>query len=234
MARVPLVQDDDETARVTGVFGTFKDEGRAPSDIYRALANVPGLMTAHRALPEALRGREHCPPRLRELAVLRLAQLVGSAYEWSHHRPMALDAGVTTEQAAALAAWRDSAAFGPAERLVLTATEAVHAMAVTDELFSALEAGLGQAGAMELIVVVSQYEAVARIIQALGVQVEADHQRHLTDWVPSRGELPRRHGVIAGKGQVARVHRNGHAGYLRGEIGVEVERGVGDVLRVQP
>ena len=102
MARVPLVQDDDEAARATGLFDTFKHEGRPPSDIFRALANVPGLMTAHRALPQALRAREHCPPRLRELAVLRLAQLAGSAYEWSHHRPMALDAGVTADQAAAL------------------------------------------------------------------------------------------------------------------------------------
>ena len=35
---------------------------------------------------------------------------------------------------------------------------------------------------MEFIVVVSQYEAVARIIQALGVEVEADHRQHLADW----------------------------------------------------
>jgi 4-carboxymuconolactone decarboxylase len=185
MSRVPLVQDDDEAARATGLFDTFKDEGRDPSDIYRALANVPGLMMAHRALPQALRGRESCPPRLRELAVLRLAQLVGSAYEWSHHRPMALHAGVTAEQAAALAAWRESAVFSPPERLVLAAAEAVHQMAVTDELFGALEAELGRPGAMELIVVISQYEAVARIIQALGVEVEADHRQHLTDWAPS-------------------------------------------------
>jgi len=184
MARVPLVQDDDEAARATGIFDGFTDEGRAPSDIFRALANVPGLMLAHRALPGALRGRENCPPRLRELAVLRLAQLVGSAYEWSHHRPMALAAGVTADQAAALADWRESAAFGPAERLVLAATEAVHAIAVPEDLFGQLEAELGRPGAMELIVVVSQYEAVARIIQALGVEVEADHQRHLIDWTP--------------------------------------------------
>jgi hypothetical protein len=45
-----------------------------------------------------------------------------------------------------------------------------------------LEAALGQPGAIELIVVVSQYEAVARIIQALGVEVEADHAQHLVDW----------------------------------------------------
>src|SRR5215467_2621685 len=155
MARVPLVQDDDEAARAGGIFDTFKDEGRDPSDIFRALANVPGLMMAHRALPQALRGRESCPPALRELAVLRLAQLAGSAYEWSHHRPMALAAGVTADQAAALSAWRSSRAFDETERLVLTATEAVHGMAVTGELFGQLEAVLGQPGAIELIVVVS-------------------------------------------------------------------------------
>jgi alkylhydroperoxidase family enzyme len=182
MARVPLVQDDDAAARTTGLFDTFKHEGRPPSDIFRALANVPTLMTAHRALPRALRAREHCPPRLRELGVLRLAQLAGSAYEWSHHRPMALDAGVTPEQAADLANWRASPAFNQTERLVLAVTEAVHAMAVTDELFAELQAALGQPGAIELIVVVSQYEAVARIIQALGVEVEADHEQHLADW----------------------------------------------------
>jgi 4-carboxymuconolactone decarboxylase len=182
MARVPLVQDDEATA--SGIFDTFRDEGRDPSDIFRALANVPGLMMAHRALPQALRGQENCPPGLRELAVLRLAQLVGSAYEWSHHRPLAVHAGITADQLAALDGWRESAAFGPTERLALAVTEAVHQLAVTAELFGELEAELGRPGAMELIVVVSQYEAVARIIQALGVEVEADHQQHLTDWPP--------------------------------------------------
>ncbi len=148
---------------------------------------------AHRALPQALRGRQNCPPRLRELGVLRLAQLVGSAYEWSHHRPMALAAGVTADQAAALAAWRESALFAAAERLVLAAAEAVHEMAVTDELFGGLQAELGQAGAIELIVVISQYEAVARIIQALGVEVEAGHRHHLTDWAqPEPASCPGR------------------------------------------
>jgi alkylhydroperoxidase family enzyme len=97
---------------------------------------------------------------------------------------MALAAGVTADQAAELAAWRESALFSPAERLVLAAAEAVHEMAVTDELFGELEAALGRSGAMELIVVISQYEAVARIIQALGVEVEADHRHHLIDWAP--------------------------------------------------
>jgi hypothetical protein len=52
-----------------------------------------------------------------------------------------------------LAAWRESDLFGPVERLILAATEAIHEMTVTDVMFSALEAELGRAGAMELIVV---------------------------------------------------------------------------------
>jgi alkylhydroperoxidase family enzyme len=52
-------------------------------------------------------------------------------------------------------------------------------------MFAELTAELGLAGAMELIVVVSQYEAVARIIHALGVEVDADHQGHLADWTPA-------------------------------------------------
>ena len=180
MARVPLVQDDD-----TDAFEAFNDLGRPPSDIFRALANVPSLMMAHTALPQALRKAEHCPPNLRELGVLRVSQLVGSAYEWSHHRPMALAAGVTKDQAAALAAWRESPLFRPVERLVIAATEATHDMTMTDAMFAELTAELGLAGAMELIVVVSQYEAVARVIHALGVEVDEDHQGHLADWAPA-------------------------------------------------
>jgi hypothetical protein len=84
MARVPLVQDDAKAALVTGIFDTFRDEGRGPSDIFRALANVPGLMVAHRALPQALRGRESCPPALREIpmatGLLRWSGRAGRRY----------------------------------------------------------------------------------------------------------------------------------------------------------
>ena len=59
-------------ARVTGIFDGFKDEGRDPSDIFRALANVPGL-----------------------------------AYEWSHHRPMALGVEVEADHQHHLIDWTE-------------------------------------------------------------------------------------------------------------------------------
>jgi AhpD family alkylhydroperoxidase len=182
MARVPLVPDEDPDATAAGVFDTFKAEGRPPIDLYRALANVPSLLVAYRALPQMLRHRATTERRLRELAVLRVAQLTGSAYEWGHHRPMAIAAGVTERQIGELARWDSSQEFGAAERLVLAAVEAVHEVAVTDELFGQLAGELGQEGAVEIIAIASQYEAAARIIQALGIAVEERYRPQLADW----------------------------------------------------
>jgi AhpD family alkylhydroperoxidase len=186
MARVPLVPSDDPDAVRQGVFDSFAAEKREPIDLYRALANVPDLLVAYRSLPQHLRHAGTTPRRLRELAVLRVAQLVGSTYEWSHHRPMAVKAGVTEAQIGALAAWRDSEEFDDDERPVLAAVEAVHDLRLSDAEFAALEERLGRPGAMEIVVAVAQYEATARIIQALGVEVEPSYTPHLDDWQPLR------------------------------------------------
>ncbi|MEV0688132.1 carboxymuconolactone decarboxylase family protein [Nocardia sp. NPDC050378] len=185
MARVPLIADDDPTAVTHGVFSTFTAEGRTPIDLYRALANSPRLLLAYRSLPQTLRHHATTPRRLRELAVLRVAQLVGAAYEWSHHRPMALAAGVSEEQIADLAGWAASAHFSAAERAVLGAVEGMHLLRLTDEGYADLEAALGRDGALEIVLVVAQYEATARIIQALGVEVEPGYRSHLADWPDS-------------------------------------------------
>jgi len=186
MARVPLVPSDDPDAVRHGVFDSFASEQREPIDLYRALANVPELLLAYRSLPQHLRHAGTTPRRLRELAVLRVAQLVGSAYEWSHHRPMAVKAGVPEAQIEALASWRGSDRFDARERTVLAAVEAVHDFRLTDSEFTAMEARLGRHGAIEIIVAAAQYEATARIIQALGVEVEPSYVPHLVGWEPVR------------------------------------------------
>jgi len=186
MSRVPLVPSDDPDAVRQGVFDSFVAEQREPIDLYRALANAPDLLVAYRSLPQHLRHAGTTPRRLRELAVLRLAQLVGSAYEWSHHRPMAVKAGVTETQIGALASWRTSDQFDADERAVLAAAEAIHHVRLSDAEFAALEERLGRTGAMEIVVAVAQYEATARIIQALDVEVEPKYAPHLADWEPIR------------------------------------------------
>jgi alkylhydroperoxidase family enzyme len=93
MARVPL--GHGPVAGLTAaVFETFAREGHEPIDLYRALANSPGLLRAYATLARSLRYEAETPRPLRELVILRTAQLTGSPYEWAHHRPMAVAAGV--------------------------------------------------------------------------------------------------------------------------------------------
>jgi AhpD family alkylhydroperoxidase len=172
MSRVPLVPDESADEVTAAVFEGFHDEGREPIALYRALANAPLLLRSYSVLARSLRYDTVTDRRLRELVVLRTAQLTESDYEWSHHVPMAIAAGAPAEQIRELASWERSTAFDDRERVALRCAEEVHAVDVTDATFAELERVLGLTGALEIVVTASFYQAVARMIQALQVEVE--------------------------------------------------------------
>lgn len=175
MTRVPLLDLDGTDPATAEVVRSFERENRKPIDLYRALANAPGLLGGFHELSDALRYRGRSPRRLRELAILRTAGLTGSAYEWSHHVGMARAAGVTPEQIAAVADGAEpgeSGGFGPVELAVLALADGMHAGRVPDEVFAAAAALTSTEEATELVVLCAHYQGVARIIQALGVQTE--------------------------------------------------------------
>jgi alkylhydroperoxidase family enzyme len=187
VTRVPLVPDDAADDVTASVLEVFRTEGREPIALYRALANVPALLRSYSVFARSLRTDATSDRRLRELVILRTAQLTASAYEWSHHVPMATAAGLRREQIDALETWETSSAFDESERAVLRCAEKVHVLGVSDETFAELERLLGRTGALEMVLTASFYEAVARIVQALGVEVEPAYASHLDDFEP-RGE----------------------------------------------
>ena len=179
VSRVPLVQADTDDPIVAEVFAAFVREGRAPMDLYRAFAHAPRMLRAYSGLARGLRHDASTPRSLRELVILRTAQLVGSDYEWAHHRPMAERAGVSDEQLRSLGRWRASPAFGRDERAALRCAAEMHDLALSDEAFAELRDALGTEGALEIVLTAAFYQAVARMVQAVDVQVEPDHRRYL-------------------------------------------------------
>lgn len=180
MTRLPAIDPDDARDPVAAeVFATSRAEGRTPILLYRVLANSPVLLRAYAGLARALRYDAQTPRGLRELVILRVAQLVKSDYEWAHHRAMAAAAGVEDAKVRELAAWRESERFDAAERAVLRAAEEIHAIDLSDDAYAELEAALGVAASVEIIMLVGFYECVARMIQALGLEVEPDHEAWL-------------------------------------------------------
>ncbi len=177
--RVPPVPPDSPDPIVADVFSVFAREGREPIALYRALANHPVMLRAYSGLAQGLRYEASTPRALRELVILRTGQLVGSDYEWAHHRAMAEHAGVPDEQVLALASWRESGAFDERERAALRCADEMHEIALSDEGFAELEAALGREGALEIVLLAGFYQAVARYIQALGLEVEPEYRRYV-------------------------------------------------------
>ena len=179
MARLPLLGLEPADEITAAVFETFRQEGRDPIALYRVLAHSPPMLRAYAGLARGLRYDATTPRALRELMILRTAQLTGSDYEWAHHRAMAAANGVPEEKVHALAAWRSSTLFDRCERVALRCVEEIHDVALSDEAFAELEREVGVPATIELVLLAAFYEAVARIIQALGLEVEPAYRAYL-------------------------------------------------------
>ena len=179
MARVPLVETDVENEIVAEIFRGFYAEGREPIALYRALANAPALLRSYSVLPRGLRLESATPRATLELIVLRTAQLTGSDYEWSHHRATAPKHGVSARQIAELAQWRSSDAFDARERAALRCAEEMHGLALCEEGFAELSGVFNAEEVVEVVTTAALYQAVARILQALDIEVEPEYEQYL-------------------------------------------------------
>jgi alkylhydroperoxidase family enzyme len=150
------------------------DAGAQQVNLYRALGHAPELLRAWIGFAWLLRGHDMTSRRLRELMILRTAQLHHSQYEWHQHRRMAREAGVTERCVAELEMWRTTDAFSEPERAALALTEAIIEGRVTEEIVEELDRHFDHAQRVELTVTAAFYAMVPRVLDALGVPVERE------------------------------------------------------------
>ncbi len=166
MSRYPLATVKAETAARVAELG-----GR-PLNLYRVLAHQPALLDAWVEFAYTLRHAAQTPRALRELMILRTAQMYPSPYEWHQHRIMAEEAGVPERQVAELAMWASSDAFSEQEKAALALTEAIVRGNVDDATHAAAAVCFTPAERIELVVTASFYCMVPRILDALQVPIE--------------------------------------------------------------
>ncbi len=118
-----------------------------------------------------LRGLE-LAPLLRELAILQVAHLSGSEYEWSQHVPIGEAFGVTAAQIEAIE--RDvpePEGLGEDGWAVLSLTrEVVLEGAGGERPVADLIARLGERCVVELLLVIGNYLGLARLIATVGLE----------------------------------------------------------------
>ncbi len=138
--------------------------------LYQMLLHSAALAEGWLAFMTAVRQKLDLPGALRELVIMRVAQLNGAPYEAQQHEPIALKEGVTPAQLTALPQWAESDAFSALERAVLqlcdTMTQQVQ---VPRTMLLAVQQHLGDKQTVELVATVASYNMVSRFLEALHI-----------------------------------------------------------------
>lgn len=175
MARLPLLSPGDLPE-------ADRDVLERPINLYRLLAHLPELARRYRAMGRWIRFESTLDPRLRELAILQVGVVTGSAYETSHHVHIGHDFGLSDEDIKAVGAETNGQPnrLGERERVVLRAARELTAgVRVSDDTWAALGQWLTDAERLELTVVVAFYNMTVRIIGATELDVEDEYLPYL-------------------------------------------------------
>lgn len=170
MPRLPPVPDDSDDPVLAQVFDHFRDDGRPVPELYRTLGNAPEMLKAWTRFAWPLRGKARSSRGLRELIIMRVAQLTDAEVEWQAHWDMAVEHGVTSEQLAQLADWEDSDAFSDDERLVLRFTDEVtRDVGASAATFDAMRRRFDSDEIVELTLTAAFYSCVSRVLRTLAL-----------------------------------------------------------------
>jgi len=173
MSRVQTVEKDKAPPEVKELYDKIEGNGAKILNLYKVLAHNPTVMRNFLRFGSSLIARTELPPRLRELAILRVARLAGSEYEWTQHYLIALEAGISHQQTAAIPHWVDSPNFSDEERAVLQYTDEIaQNVIVKDETFSALQKHLNERSIVELTLSIGYWGMVARLLVPLQVDID--------------------------------------------------------------
>ena len=173
MARVSYVEEKDhpelaaEIAKIKGARGNL-------INVYKLLLHSPTVCMAWFEHIGAIRWKTKLPPRLREIAIVRIASTVKYAYALQQHVPtIAVPDGVSLEECEALKDWRASKFFSAAERAALAYVDAIIAgPEVPDDVFNAVRQHYSEREVVELTILAGTYIMHNRVTTALKIDLE--------------------------------------------------------------
>lgn len=118
----------------------------------------------------AIRQKSSLSGALREMIIMRVAQLNNAPYEADQHAPIALREGLSQAQLDALGNWTSSALFDAHQRAVLAYTDAMtRQVQVPDPVFAEISALFAPEQVVEITATVAAYNMVSRFLEALQI-----------------------------------------------------------------
>ncbi|ORY59512.1 AhpD-like protein [Pseudomassariella vexata] len=173
----PITTDPDEQAIIKRI-----QDRRSPRPLQSldlALLHSPPVADGWNSFLGAVRTKTTLPDDVRELAISRVAVCNRAWYEWGHHAPLAVQAGVKEEAMELLKRTdlggvkdeeREKAGLGEREWVVVrVADEMTRNVEIKEETFEELKKWFGERQVVEVVATVAAYNCVSRFLVALDV-----------------------------------------------------------------
>jgi 4-carboxymuconolactone decarboxylase len=186
MPRLPSL-DESSNPELARVFAEIASSRGWVSNVMRALAHSPEGLRRFAALGDYARYRTRLSDRQREIVILITGR--GVPYAWTHHEPLGRQAGLTEEEVESIRAGRVPDSFGGQDAaLARLALELTGGRPVSAGCFAAAEQVLSPRDITDVLLIAAFYTAVAMVIGAMRVEVEASDQLDVEQaWQRRRG-----------------------------------------------
>ena len=165
-AKIPLPADADLAPDIR--------EALSLLNIFRMLANAPASFKPLVDLAASILLQSEFDARKREIAVLRVAHVTRSGYEWTQHVALAKRAGVSEEEINKIAVSGPVTGFDEEGNLLCrVADEISRDVRLSDAALDAVVARYGVRQATELILCCSYFNMLSRFIESTRVELES-------------------------------------------------------------
>jgi alkylhydroperoxidase family enzyme len=178
MARLPYLDRSD-------LLPEHQDLLARNINLYRLLAHSPRAARSLNTMARYIRDGSRLDPRLRQMAILQVGYITRSAYQYSHHIRISRDFEVSDDDIRAIA---DETAGRPTRLDPLTkavlraARDLTRALAIGDDTFAVLRAGLDDERLTDLLITIAYYSGLVRLMAALQIDVEEEYLAYLDEF----------------------------------------------------
>lgn len=175
--KIPLPTDDDLKPEHREMLAELP-----PLNVFRMVAGAPRAVRPFMELGGAVLSTA-LDARRREIAVLRVAHATRAPYEWAQHEQLARSVGVTDAEMLAIDREEPVVSLDEECNLICrVADEVSRDVRLSDDALERIIDRYGPREAAELILLVSYYNMVSRLLESTRVEIE--EQPLLTEQTP--------------------------------------------------
>jgi 4-carboxymuconolactone decarboxylase len=167
--KIPLPSDAELSAEAREILAALP-----PLNVFRMMANAPASLKPLLEFATSILFGSLLDPRKREIAILRVAHVTGSEYEWVQHVAVSKHAGLADAEIAAIRVPGPVTGLDAEGRLLCrVADEISRDVRLSDEALQQILDRYGVRQATELILCCGYFNMLSRFLESTRVELES-------------------------------------------------------------